>query len=140
MFKRICHTAITVTNLRESLDFYKKLGFETCCEYRDESVNITRLSLGDTEVEIFHYKHEIKDSHIQKKTELSSKLKQPGWQHIAIGTDDINFALSWAKKENLVPAEMQITSGRTGILYFFLKDPEGNFVEIIEDKVKVINE
>lgn len=130
MFRRICHTAVTVKNLNETLDFYTMLGFEEVCKYKDNQVEIRRLSLSDTELELFSYLNA--DNHQQTDISLPEKLKQPGWQHIAIGTDNINTALTWAKEKKLVEPSRTVTQGRTGINYFFIHDPEGNFVEIME--------
>ena len=47
--------------------------------------------------------------------------------------EDIDNAFEELSKQN-VNILTPITAGRTGINYFFISDPDGNKIEIVEDK------
>lgn len=57
-----------------------------------------------------------------------------GTKHFGLQVDSINRAKEELIKKGLADTDTVITTGRTGPLYFFIKDPDGILVEIIEDK------
>lgn len=125
------HVAISVDNLEETLNFYKLFGFETHKEYHDDNVDIMMLKLGNMILEIFHY---IENSELPEHSkDLGIDLKTIGNKHFGIGVKDINKAKKFVEENKLNDSEITITKGRLGKPYFFIKDPNGIFMEIIEE-------
>jgi len=47
------HVAITVSNLEESIEFYKHLGYQVDNQFEEEDYRWANLKLGDTRLELF---------------------------------------------------------------------------------------
>lgn len=125
------HVTISVDNLEETLNFYKLFGFEKHKEYHDENVDIVMLKLGNMILEIFHY---IKNNELPEHSkDLGIDLKTIGNKHFGIGVKDINEAKKFIEENKLNDSEITITKGRLGKPYFFIKDPNGILMEIIEE-------
>jgi catechol 2,3-dioxygenase-like lactoylglutathione lyase family enzyme len=63
-------------------------------------------------------------------------LEKLGVKHVAFSVSDINAAFEEFKAANC--GEMtDIQHGRTGIDYFFIADPDGNWVEVVQDDRKL---
>ncbi len=122
------HVAISVDKVEESLNFYEKLGFEKYQEYYDEKVDLFMLKMAEIKLEIFHY-HEHVDLPSFAK-DLAEDLHVVGTKHLALQTDDIDSAKVFLEERGLKLGE--IKKGRLGRRYFFLQDPNGIFIEIIE--------
>ena len=127
------HVALSVSDLKKSKEFYNIFGFKTVLDWVSESndLTISHLQLGLFFLELFCYKNP------QEKIEqsLDDDLHTIGIKHFGLRVDSIEIAKknvieSGIAKEN----DIAIKQGRTGITYFFLKDPDNNFVEIVEDK------
>lgn len=125
------HVALSVDNVEKSLEFYKKLGFKILKEYHDKSVDIFHLSLNDVVLEIFHYFDNIDLPEHSKN--LSTDLKTIGNKHFGLGVKDIMKAREFVKNEKLFDGDIDIIQGRLGKPYFFIKDPDGILIEIIEE-------
>ncbi len=134
---KLHHIAISVKSIKTSEEFYKKLGFYKVLHYRSDDgfVEILNMKLGDIFLEIFSFKESKEIPELHK--DLWENLKIIGVKHFALKTDDIKSTLEKMKKEGIVPENTEISKGRTGIFYFFIKDPDGIFVEIVEDKRKL---
>lgn len=127
----INHVTISIDNVNETIDFYKKFGFVMHKEYHDESLDIIMLKLNNMILEMFHYKknNELPDH----SKDLTVDLKTIGNKHFGIGVKDINQAKKFVEDNNLTDKEITITKGRLGKPYFFIKDPNGILMEIIEE-------
>ncbi len=130
---RLHHTAISVRNLDKSLEFYKALGYEQVHHYdeEDNSMAIVHLRLGSSFLEIFAYKKNENESPVNY--EYANNLEDIGVKHIALWTDDIEAALVDMKVKGLANKDTKITFGRTKVSYFFIKDPDGVWVEFVKD-------
>ncbi len=127
------HVALSVSNTEKSKKFYSYFGFETIhsWEAEDKSLAITQMKLGESILELFCFKNPGPLPDYEKK--LFDGLKVVGVKHFGISTDSLEKAK--ARLENDGIAEnIEITAGKTGINYFFIKDPDGILVEILEDK------
>lgn len=125
------HVTISVDNLEETLNFYKLFGFEKHKEYHDENVDIMMLKLENMILEIFHF---IKNNELPEHSkDLGIDLKTIGNKHFGIGVKDINEAKKFIEENKLNDSEITITKGRLGKPYFFIKDPNGILMEIIEE-------
>jgi len=60
-----------------------------------------------------------------------SILEQP-W-HFALKVDSVHDAKNFVESRGLA-SDVEIQHGRTGVTYFFLTDPSGILVEVVEDK------
>lgn len=125
------HVAISVDNLDKTLNFYKKFGFEKYKEYHNDDIDIVMIRLGGIIIEVFHYNENNKLPEYSKN--LATDLKTIGNKHFAIGVKDINEAKKFVEDNKLNDSEIIIKNGRLGKPYFFIKDPNGILMEIIEE-------
>jgi len=127
------HTAISASNLVRSISFYEKLGFEVVMRWQadDESLSIVHMKLADMLLELFCYASS-KQGAAANQT-LESDLKTIGVKHFGLRVDDIESARQQLIGSGLVDASTAVTRGRTGIEYLFIRDPDGLFVEIVQD-------
>ncbi len=127
------HVALSVSDIDKSKKFYYALGFKTVLDWISDNQDliISHLILGSSFLELFCYKE------FNKKNEksLEHDLKEIGFKHFGLKVDSIEAARTQVISVGIAKEEdIQIKAGRTGITYFFLKDPDNNFVEIVEDK------
>ena len=123
------HVAISVSNMNRSVEFYKRFGFENYKEYRDDNLEIKTLKLNNMILEIFCYKDYEKLPEHSKNLNLD--LKTIGTKHFALCVDSIEQGKKFII-ENKIKENVDILTGRLGKNYFFIKDPDGILVEIIE--------
>lgn len=127
------HVAISVKDMKQSVEFYKKFRFKDfkSWEAEDESIKINMLKLNNTVLEIFCYKEYTKLPETAGST--ATDLPVIGTKHFALGVNDINKAKEFVVSNGIVKDEIKINKGRLGKNYFFIKDPNGILVEIIEE-------
>ena len=130
----VVHVAISVSNIEKSIDFYKRFGFKEFKSWdaEDESIKIRMLKLNDFILEIFCYKNYIELPETANST--ATDLPVLGTKHFALGVSNIEKAKRWVL-ENKIADEVTINVGRLGKPYFFIKDPDGILVEIIENDI-----
>lgn len=130
----VVHVAISVSNIRRSIDFYKRFGFKEFKSWdaADESIKIRMLKLNNFILEIFCYKNNIELP--KTANSIATDLPVLGTKHFALGVSNIEKAKRWVLENNIVD-EVNINIGRLGKSYFFIKDPDGILVEIIENDI-----
>lgn len=130
----IAHVTISVTNIEKTLEFYKQFGFKEFKAWNaeDNSLKIRMLKLNDMLLEIFCYKNysNLPDT----ATSTATDLPVLGTKHFALGVTNIEKAKNWVINNKLAD-EIVINVGRLGKPYFFIKDPDGILVEIIENEI-----
>lgn len=125
------HVTISAENLEKTLEFYRKFGFENHKEYHDENVNIVMLKLKDMVLEIFYYQE--REELPEHSKNLGVDLKTIGNKHFGLGVKNIMEAKKFVEDNQLNDSEIIINKGRLGKPYFFIKDPNGILMEIIEE-------
>lgn len=128
----INHVTISVKNIEKSTEFYKKFGFKEFKNWKadDESIKIDMLKLNNVALEIFCYKKYTELPQTANST--ATDLPVIGTKHFALGVKDIEQAKEFVIKNEIV-SDIEIRVGRLGKPYFFIKDPDGILVEIIEE-------
>lgn len=126
------HVSISVIDMKKSIEFYKKFGFEDFKSWKaeDESIKINMLKLKGTVLEMFCYKkfEELPET----AKDISTDLPVIGTKHFALGVENIEKAKEFVLSNDICK-EVNIKVGRLGKPYFFIKDPNGILLEIIEN-------
>lgn len=128
----INHVAISVTNKEASVEFYKKFGFKEfkSWEAEDESIKIEMLKLENMVLEIFCYQENTPLPETAKR--IATDLPVIGTKHFALGVENIEEAKKFVIENNICK-DVEIKVGRLGKPYFFIANPDGILVEIIEN-------
>jgi glyoxylase I family protein len=128
----IDHYAISVKNMDKSVEFYKKLDFMTIKEWmsEDKNTHIVHMKNGSFILEMFCYKdYNLLPAFVDS---LNTDLKTLGSKHIGLCVDDLEVAANYLIEKEIISSFPTIAPGRMGRPYFFIKDPNGIFVEIIK--------
>ena len=128
------HVALSVTKLQETLELYKLFGFEVSNQFeaQDKSYRIYMLENGEGKnIELFHYTDFIPAPDYIDST--ATDLPVIGTKHMAFRVNSIEDAVEFVET-NGIAKDINIRTGRLGRRYFFVKDPNGILVEIIEAK------
>jgi glyoxylase I family protein len=132
---KIAHIALSVANLDKSLDFYKEnfgLRCQEIFEIKAQGLRIAILKKDNVALELFEFQKRKILPEYRKK--LGSDLKTLGAKHFAIEVADIKKAFGGLKKSG-VRLATDIRTFANGLRYFFIKDPDGILVEIMEGKI-----
>jgi glyoxylase I family protein len=126
------HVAISVRDLSKSKDFYQDLGFKEVhrWEAEDNKLTIAQLKLGNVILELSEFKENmIKDQIIID--DISKR--ELGLMHFGLRVSNVRDVYKKMLKEGFVMRDPGVKKGRTGIDYFFIIDPDGMWVEIVQD-------
>ncbi|RLL51067.1 glyoxalase/bleomycin resistance/dioxygenase family protein [Mariprofundus sp. EBB-1] len=126
------HVALSVTDLDASIAFYSTLHFQPVYHWQadDDSARIVHLKQGDLLLELFCFKNTSPAPLTSR--DLASDLPRIGIKHFGLRVGDIHAALQQLQQLKLAD-NVQVMHGRTGIDYFFIKDPDGILLEIVQD-------
>jgi len=126
------HVALSVSNLRKSCEFYQKLGFSTAMSWSSPNgdMQIERLKLGTVSLELFCFKEA--QASPESSRQLSTDLPRIGCKHFALKCENLNETIQELQQKGFqnIP---EITTGKTGVRYVFIKDPDGILLEILEE-------
>ncbi len=128
----IGHIALSVSDLDKSAHFYRKhFGFRLTEEYphKEAGLTIAVLKKNDIALELFEFKKSHALPNYRKG--LNTDLKTIGAKHFSFAVADIERAYKRLKKSG-VRFATPICIFDNGLKYFFIKDPDGILVEIIE--------
>ena len=136
------HTAVSVRDLRVSKEFYGYFGFRTVFEWaaEDGSLTISHLRLGEDGqsgplLELFQFAENAGRACLDLT--LGNNLPAGGVKHFGRAGADVARA-----REEIMAAGIgegsPLTAGRTGIEYFFVRDPDGLHVEIVHDPRRLV--
>jgi len=134
---RAHHFGVTVTDLDRAVDFYEEMlgcdvldrftvsgeAFSTGVGVEGATGSFAHLDAGDARIELVEY-----DPAGDERS--AGRVNRPGEKHLGLAVDDVD-----AFSEGL-PASVETLSApqttESGTRIFFVRDPEGNLVEIIE--------
>ena len=126
------HVAISSADAEKSIRFYEQLGFRVV--FRGAALQggltIIHMKLGDALLEIFNCADPAPAP--ETAASLDSDLRRIGVKHFGLKVADIEKALVEIKERGLAH-DPKINEGRTGLKYIFINDPDGNWVEIVQD-------
>jgi catechol 2,3-dioxygenase-like lactoylglutathione lyase family enzyme len=131
------HVGTTVTDLDRAVDFYRDVfdlavlarftvsgdAFGTGVGVPGATGHFAHLDGGEVRVELVEYDPEGTDA-------VAATVNQPGAKHLALGVDDARAFYRELPDDVTTVSEPQTTE--TGATIFFVEDPEGNLVEVIE--------
>ena len=128
------HIAVSVRDLHRSMAFYQVLGFRLGLEWVDADGGLTITHMVHEcglLLEMFEYadNRELDPLSLPR----GNDTHQLGVRHVGFRVDD----LEQARRALLDAGYDELTDvkhGRTGIDYFFVKDPDGVWVELVEDR------
>ncbi len=127
------HTALSVSDLDRSVAFYTKLEFalDQRWDAEDGSLSIVQMKdAGGAILELFCYRDCA--ALPEYRTELVTDLPVLGTKHMALHTADVHAAAKSLLAAGVLTEEPTVLTGRLGRSYFFIRDPDGIPVEIIE--------
>ncbi len=129
----IHHAAISAIDMAESIAFYEGFGFRTVLHWKDlDGVQeIAHLKLGENYLEIFWYKDQVPAP--ETAGALVTDLPRIGVKHFALKIDSVFDAKAFVEARGIA-SNVEVQQGKTGVKYFFIKDPSGILVEILEDR------
>lgn len=128
------HVALSISNINISTAFYSKLGFHVAHRWvaDDDSLSITHLVNDGFIIELFCYREPSPAPETIFQT--ATDLPVIGTKHFGFRVDSIEDARQLLIDEGLMDDSTGIINGKTNVKYFFIKDPDGILVEIVEDK------
>ena len=135
------HIAYVVGNIDKSIEFYTMFGFKKVRFWRstDEKNSIVHLLNSQSIlIELFSF-HDVSCQE-EKSINIQKRLKRGGINHMAFEVENINECKERMISDGLIDDCTPINEGRTGILYLFIKDPDGNLIEIVQDDRKTFQE
>lgn len=115
------HIAITVNSLEESINFYKKMGYELQNQFKDAEYRWATLELGTTRLEIFE----------------PLEIELPKIEHIAYSFTEDEEAFEIARKIGYKVEKSDVFYGDLKRKSFFVKDNNGLSIQLIKKKKKV---
>lgn len=125
---RTHHVSLTVADIDRSIGFYRSFGFDVAHEYlsADGYRRMTHLRLGNFMLELFQFPLD------QAEEPPSNRDIHPlGIRHFALAVDSVADAYSQVTESGFVCD--RIATGLSGLRYFFVRDPDGIWFEVIED-------
>ncbi|HOW43436.1 MAG TPA: VOC family protein [Candidatus Omnitrophota bacterium] len=129
---KLGHIALSVANIARSAAFYKKhFGLRVSKRYsfKDKGMTIVLLKNKDMTLELFEFKKR-KPLPQYRKT-LDNDLHTLGVKHFSLETGNIEAAFKKFKQARVgLATDLRVFAD--GRKYFFLKDPDGNLVELME--------
>ncbi len=124
MLQKIDHTAITVSDIERSMEFYiKVLGFRPHQTIDLPGLHIEYLKLGDSLLELFAVE--------TPKGDPRRETNQLGFQHLCLLSDDVvGDAAKLAEQRVKFTMEPQVAKGVKWVAFF--EDPDGIKIELVE--------
>lgn len=139
------HTAVTVSDLDRAVDFYQNaLGlsiadrfavggeaFATAVDQTGASGRFVHLVAGDGTADAAdRVRIELVEFEPEGEPRGADDLVEPGTSHVGFEVDDVDAAVADLPDDATLVSEPQTTE--SGARVVFVRDPEGNLVELLE--------
>lgn len=126
------HTAVSVRDIDASLDFYGAFGFQVVNRTTFDGEALVHIRLGEYLLELFAFRKNAQQPPL--RLGYGNGPETLGVKHLAFATDDIHAALTDLRTRGLADESVQVEGEPEGkVQWFFVKDPDGMWVEIIQD-------
>ena len=123
-FSQIQHCSLVVQSLERAAAFYRDIlgltEIEIPSTFKPAGLNVRWFRLGCQQIHIL----------------LGTEIQPLSQQHMALQVDDAPAARLWMKEKGIETEEAILIPGADR---FFLRDPDGNLIEIIEWKEEYPN-
>jgi len=135
------HVGITAIDFEGTKKFYGVLGFEEMKSWTYEPRKMKACMMKNAEgkcIEIFHFEDYIPapdtvGSHFERDgVAIEEDLPQIGLKHVAFRVKDLRAVVAQLQEAGLC-GEVDIMPGGLGNIYCFIRDPNGIFVEFMEN-------
>ena len=120
--KSVRHAGVPVSDVRKSKSFYKMLGFEEIERPTIKGIPGAWYECNGTQVHL-----------IGQRNEMAAKNLPGVGTHIALQVEDLKEAKKALKRRKIEFAEFTPPASMGGAPVLFLKDPDGNAVELRTD-------
>ncbi|RZH67969.1 VOC family protein [Natrinema altunense] len=131
------HVGLTVADLEETLAFYRDVldlsvidrfsvggeAFADAVDVDGASAEFAHLEADGTRIELVEYDPEARGS-------PAAGLNQPGASHVGFAVDDLASFAEHLPED--VPTISEPRTTESGTTIMFLRDPEGNLIEVLE--------
>jgi catechol 2,3-dioxygenase-like lactoylglutathione lyase family enzyme len=138
---RAHHCTLSVSDLDRSVAFYGLFGFRVGVRWKapDGALEIVHLVLSGFVLEVFGYASNV--GAVTPPRAIGNDLEVVGVKHFAVQVASLDAARSYLLQNGIGPDDISgTTRGRTGIDYFFVRDPDGLWVEVVEDHRGLVRE
>ncbi len=138
---KIRHTGIYVNNLENMKDFYcKNFGMNEAVHAFEKGNYIdTVLGLVNTRLELYKLKFEdgtmleLIHREEEKPTEIRGNIYDVGCMHLAITVDNVEQTVKILQKSGVTFLSRPMVSDSGNAKVCFCRDPEGNYLELVEE-------
>jgi len=138
---KIRHTGIVVCNIDKALHFYNKLlglkivkdvwesgsFIDNILSLKDVNVRTVKMEAGGSLIELLYFK-----SHPTSGL-WQNRITSLGCSHIALTVDNLENCFNMLKEENTCFISEPQTSPDGNAKVAFCRDPDGTFIELVED-------
>ncbi|MFW5987912.1 MAG: VOC family protein [bacterium] len=132
MLKDFDHVTITVSDLKESIKFYRDiLGLEVMgmLEQNDGDFKLVYFKAGSSVIEMFHFSE-------KGKAILENDDHDLGIKHFGFKVDSVD-QVTKTLKEKGVEFTLEPLDATGGVRIAFFKDPDGVLIEIVEGTLEL---
>lgn len=125
---RAHHVSLTVENMERSVSFYEGFGFTVAYTYSssDGERRISHLRLDEFLLELFEFKNRF---HAEPTS--NREIFPVGIRHFALEVVSAVDAHNSLTSAGITCDELK--TGTSGLRYFFVRDPDGIWFEVVED-------
>lgn len=120
------HILIVVSDLEESIEFYKLIGFRYIRTIDRRSDRVGVMELGDIKLEMMCFPEG------EETYRRPRKVTDIGFRHFGIRVDDVNEFYEELKEDIEFDSPPRTIKNRPGRLTVFFKDPDGVEIHFVQ--------